>query len=126
MFTFLLILLILDAVVLVTVVLLQAGQGGGLAAMSGGASTDTFLGGRQAVTILTKMSWWCGGVFLALSLVLAGLSSRGSRPRSVLEGQIQPPAPVAPLPLNVQPATPGTSTAPPAGAPATPKPEGRD
>jgi preprotein translocase subunit SecG len=125
-FTFLLIVLVLDAFVLVAVVLLQAGQGGGLAAMSGGASTDTFLGGRQAVTILTKMSWWCGGIFLALSLVLAGLSSRGSRPRSVLEGQIQPPAPVAPLPLNVQPA-PGNAGA--SATPATgtaPKPGGRD
>src|ERR1700756_706496 len=109
MFAFLLILLILDAFVLVGVVLLQAGQGGGLAAMGGGASTDTFLGGRQAITILTKMSWWCGGIFLALSLVLAGVSARGSRPRSVLEGQIQPPAPVAPLPINVQPAAPGNT-----------------
>jgi preprotein translocase subunit SecG len=121
MFTFLLVILMLDAFVLIGVVLLQAGQGGGLAAMGGGASTDSFLGGRQAVTILTKMSWWCGGIFLALSLVLAGLSSRGARPRSVLEGQIQPPAPVAPLPLNVQPTTPGTTT-PPATQPATPAP----
>ena len=126
MYIFLLIVLILDACVLVGVVLLQAGQGGGLAAMSGGASTDTFLGGRQAVTILTKMSWWCGGIFLALSLVLAGLSSRGSRPRSVLEGQIQPPAPVAPLPLNVQPVTPGATTPSGGATPATPNPGGRD
>src|SRR6185503_714920 len=87
MFIFLLILLILDSLILVGVVLLQAGQGGGLAAMGGGASTDTFLGGRQAVTILTKMSWWCGGIFLALSLVLAGLSARGTRMRSVLEAR---------------------------------------
>src|SRR5690349_25023204 len=101
MFTFLLILLILDSFVLIAVVLLQAGQGGGLAAMSGGASTDTFLGGRQAVTILTKMSWRCGGSFLALSLVLAGLRSPGSRPRAGLEGQTQPPAPLAPSPLHV-------------------------
>ena len=111
MFTLLLILLILDALLLVTVVLLQAGQGGGLASMGGGASTDTFLGGRQAVTILTKMSWWCGGIFLGLCLVLAGLSARGGRPRSVLEGRIQPPAPIAPLPLNVQPSTPPSGAA---------------
>jgi preprotein translocase subunit SecG len=134
MFAFLLVLLILDAFILVSVVLLQAGQGGGLAAMSGGASTDSFLGGRQAVTILTKMSWWCGGIFLALALVLAGLSTRSSRPRSVLEGQIQAPIPAAPLPLNVQPATPTSTPAPsgaapaqtPAQAPATPsQPEGK-
>jgi len=106
MFAFLLVILILDAILLVTVVLLQAGQGGGLAAMGGGASTDTFMGGRQAVTLLTRLSWWCGGIFLALCLVLAGISARGGRPRSILEGQVQMPTPVAPLPLNPQGADP--------------------
>src|SRR5437667_12701624 len=56
MFALLLTLLILDALLLSVVVLLQAGQGGGLASL-GGATTDTVLGGRQAVTILTKLSW---------------------------------------------------------------------
>ena len=60
MFYFLLVLLILDAILLSVVVLLQAGQGGGLASL-GGTGTETVLGGRQAVTILTKASWWCGG-----------------------------------------------------------------
>lgn len=125
MYIVFLILLILDAVLLVTVVLLQAGQGGGLAAMGGGASTDTFLGGRQAVTILTKMSWWCGGLFLVLTLILAGLSSRGARPRSVLEGQMAPPTPVAPLPLEQSGGTPAQPPVPgitPAPAPATQTP----
>lgn len=103
MFTLLLILLIIDAIVLVVVVLLQAGQGGGLAALGGGSSTDSFFGGRQAVTILTKLSWWCGGIFLGLSLILAGMSARGSAPRSLLEEQIAPPAAPAPLPLQEQP-----------------------
>jgi preprotein translocase subunit SecG len=106
MFVFLVVLLVLDSLVLMTVVLLQAGKGGGLAAMGGGASTDTFLGGRQAVTLLHTVSWWAGAIFLVLSLTLAGLSSRGAAPRSVLEGQMDAPAPVAapPLPLDVQPA----------------------
>ena len=94
--------------------------------MGGGASTDSFLGGRQAVTFLTKTTWWCGGVFLSLSLVLAGLSSRAATPRSVLEGQLQAPVPVAPLPLNLQqnPGTPpATGTQTPA-RPATPTPQG--
>ncbi len=107
MFAYLLVVLIIDSVVLGTVVLLQSGKGGGLAAMGGGASTDTFLGGRQAVTILTKMSWWCGGIFLGLSLTLAGLSAGGGTPASVLQGQLAPPAPVVaptlPLDLNIQP-----------------------
>jgi preprotein translocase subunit SecG len=105
MFTILLVLLILDAILLTVVVLLQAGQGGGLAAMGGGASTESFFGGRQAVTILTKMSWWCGGIFLGLSLILAGISSRSAVPQSVLEQQVGEQAPpAAPIPLQ-SPAT---------------------
>lgn len=112
MFNFLLVLLLLDAVLLTVVVLLQSGQGGGLAGLGGGASTDSFLGGRQAVTILTKLSWWCGGIFLGLSLILAGLGARTGAPRSVLEQQPVAPTPVeaAPLPLQEQPATPAPST----------------
>ncbi len=101
MFGVLLAILILDAIILTVAVLLQAGQGGGLAALGGGSSTDSFMGGRQAVTVLTKLSWWCGGIFLALSLILAGMSARGSRAQSVLEGQFSVPAPAAPLPLNL-------------------------
>ena len=100
MFGLLLTLLILDSLMLMGVVLLQSGKGGGLAAMGGGASTDTFVGGRHAVTILTKLSWWGGAIFLVLSLILAGMSSRGGAPRSIIEGQVAPPQPVPPLPLD--------------------------
>ena len=81
--------LIIDCVVLATVVLLQAGQGGGLAGLGGGASTDTFMGGRQAATVLTKLTWWTGGIFLGICVVLAGMSTGSAAPTSVLE-QIQP------------------------------------
>jgi preprotein translocase subunit SecG len=117
MIPFLLVLLVLDALVLMPAILLQSGKGGGLAAMGGGASTDTFLGGRQAATLLHTISWWAGGIFLALSLLLAGLSSRGAAPRSVLEGQMDAPAPVSapPLPLDVEPAAPQGGETPPPG-----------
>jgi preprotein translocase subunit SecG len=130
MFAFLLTLLILDALVLSAVVLLQAGQGGGLASL-GGATTDTVLGGRQAVTILHRLSWWCGGIFLALALMLS-LVPRG-RTGSALQERIRAttpaaPAPSAPLPVGGAPsqapaqgqATPAT----PGKAPATPEPSG--
>jgi hypothetical protein len=90
-------------------------------------------------TLLAFPALRLSGIFLALSMVLAGLSARGSKPRSVIEGQIQPPSPVAPLPLNVQPTTPGTpgpgssavpgvtTPAPTTPAPAAPKkPGGED
>jgi preprotein translocase subunit SecG len=118
MVPFLLVLLVLDAMVLMTAILLQSGKGGGLAAMGGGASTDTFLGGRQAATLLHTVSWWAGGIFLALSLMLAGLSSRGASPQSVLEGQMEAPAPVTapPLPLETtEPAPQQGGGSPPQG-----------
>jgi preprotein translocase subunit SecG len=111
MFAFLIAVLIIVCLLLGVAVLLQAGTGGGLAAMGGGASTESFFGGRQATTILTKASWWLGGVFLGLSLILAGLSTRTSAPRSVLEGQpTAAPAPVTvpppQLPLETEGGTP--------------------
>jgi len=106
MFGILIAILILDSLLLGAVVLLQSGKGGGLAALGGGASTDSFFGGRQATTILTKMSWWCGGIFLGISLVLAGMSTRGSMPQSVLDEVPAAPAPVIPStapPIDLQP-----------------------
>jgi preprotein translocase subunit SecG len=118
MFAFLVTLLVLDALLLSVVVLLQAGQGGGLASLGGGG-TDTVLGGRQAVTILTKLSWWCGGIFLVLSLVLSlvprggGSSALQERLRAATPAD---PAQQAPLPLG-QPDQPSTNQP----APAAPK-----
>ena len=119
MFTLLLTLLIIDALILSTVVLLQAGQGGGLASL-GGATTDTVLGGRQAVTILTKLTWWCGGIFLALSLLLSLVPRGGTS--SELQERLRAttpvtPAPSAPLPLGESPG-PDAGPAPSSGTPA--------
>ncbi len=104
--------LILDSVILAVAVLLQAGQGGGLATMGGGAGTETIMGGRQATTLLTKVTWWTAGIFLFLSLVLTFMTQSGSQVRPLLEGQgqqqQQQPAPIAPttLPIETQPAAP--------------------
>jgi preprotein translocase subunit SecG len=111
--------LILDSLILAIAVLLQAGQGGGLATMGGGAGTETIMGGRQATTLLTKVTWWTAGIFLSLSLILTFMSAGGrSQVRSVLEGQGQgqTPTPVAPTPLPIGP----QPTAPPAPPPQPP------
>jgi len=102
-------------------VLLQAGQGGGLATLGGGAGTETVMGGRQATTLLTKVTWWTAGIFLFLALVLTFMSQAGSQVRPLLEGQGQAPTPVAPsqLPIETQP------TPPPARAPQPPPPSNR-
>jgi len=112
-YNFLLFVLIADALILATAVLLQAGQGGGLASLGGGAGTEQFMGGRQATTLLTKITWWCAGIFLFLSLVLAVMSSHAAAPRSVLEGNVPAPAPVQPTPLPLPTASPPQSAPPP-------------
>src|SRR5918999_1513019 len=84
--------LFIDAVLLVVAILLQAGKGGGLAATFGGVSSsaDAILGTRAAGNLLTKASWWCGGIFLGLAFVLSLMSSRTRRPTSVLDEALAP------------------------------------
>src|SRR2546430_162289 len=67
MYSFLLILLTLDALILTTAVLLQAGQGGGLASLGGGAGTEQFMGGGQGTNPLTKLTWGSAGALFFLS-----------------------------------------------------------
>jgi preprotein translocase subunit SecG len=109
MFTALLeILLILDSFVLVAAILLQAGKGSGMAASFGGVSSspDAFIGTRQAGTWLTKITWWTGGIFLAIAFVLQVASVRGRAPKSVLEQGLTPPAAPAQAPTSSAPALP--------------------
>ena len=120
-YTFLLILLTIDSLVLIAAVLLQAGQGGGMAASFGGVSSSasSFLGTRQTGNLLTKASWWCGGIFLGLAFLISLTGSRRSAPRSVLDQSFQtPPAQTAPA---TTPAQPSTNV-----LPITPVPAGND
>ncbi|HEX7938978.1 MAG TPA: preprotein translocase subunit SecG [Gemmatimonadaceae bacterium] len=123
-------LLAIDSVLLVAAVLLQSGKGSGLAASFGGASSsaDSIMGTRQAGNLLTKISWWTGGIFIGLAFVLSLTSSRRSAPRSVLDQTFTaPPAPVstpATTPqgtsvLPVQPAAPATDSKTKSPAPDT-------
>ncbi len=131
LYKILLFLLVIDSFVLCAVVLMQAGQGGGLAATFGGTSSsaDTIFGSRQAGNLLTKASWWSGGLFLGLAFLLSLASSRPSTPQSVLDNAFQPPPAAAPaptgattnsavplqtVPTTTQPAAPATKTPPPA------------
>src|SRR5829696_1065047 len=104
MYTFLLILLVLNSLVVITAILLQAGKGNGLAATFGGVSSsaDSLLGTRQAGNLLTKASWWGGALFLFLSLVLSIASTQRRAPRSVLDQAFTQPA--VPAPATTAPA----------------------
>ena len=118
MFGFLLAILILDGLLLGLVVLLQSGKGDGLAAMggSGGTMADSVLGGRQAVTLLTKTTWVTGGIFLALSMLLSVISSRTSRAESILQQEFTPPPTSGQPLLPTAPATTGAGVSGTAGA----------
>lgn len=111
MYGFLLAVLVLDGIFLGVVILLQAGKGGGLAAVGGGAAmTEGLLGGRQATTVLTRATWIAGSIFMVLAFVLSIMSSRAVLPTSVID--VQAPA-TAPAP---QPLLPGAGAeAPPTG-----------
>ena len=123
MYTALILLLVLDSFVLIGAVLLQAGKGGGLAASFGGAasSADSFVGTRQAANLLTRTSWWAGGLFLFLGLVLSIMSTRASTPSSILDGTFQQPARTAPatgqpssaVPLEAVPSKTAPAPVPP-------------
>src|SRR4051812_33480337 len=137
LYKFLLTVLVLDCVIVVLAILLQSGKGSGLAASFGGASSspDALIGIRQAGNLLTKISWWGGGVFLGLSFILQLMSTHTSAPRSVLErglgtqpANVTPPPTSAPaVPLEAAPTTTtpgttspqGTSTKPAGTTPAT-------
>lgn len=122
MYTFLLVILILDSLVLVAAILMQSAKGGGLAASFGGVSTaaDSFIGTRQAGNVLTKIAWWAGGLFLFLAFVMQLMSTRGRTPTSILDqGLSKTPttAPVtAPPPQSVVPIGPPDKGAPPTGS----------
>ena len=129
MYTFLLVLLVIDSFVLVAAILLQSGKGSGMSASFGGASssTDSLMGSHQAGNLLTKASWWSGGLFLLLAFVLQMASSRSRIPTSVLDQPLSTAPSTAPAPAATPNAAPVVPLQPqgaaPTGQPATPQPK---
>lgn len=121
MYGFLIALMVLDGIFLTVVVLLQAGKGGGLASVGGGAAmTEGILGGRQATTVLTRATWVSGSVFMLLAFVLSIMSSRAAGPQSVI--QVQAPTTTVPQPVlpGVAGEAPAATTPAPVGTPSAP------
>jgi len=69
--------------------------------MGGGAGTETIMGGRQATTLLTKVTWWTAGMFLFFLALVADVH--------VLRGHTSPPATRGP---GAEPHPSGTHAAP--------------
>jgi len=122
MYALLLAILVIDGLFLSVVVLLQAGKGGGLASVGGGAAmTEGILGGRQATTVLTRATWISGSMFMALALVLSIMSSRAAAPTSVI--QVPATAPTT-APEPVIPGLGGSDATPPPVETTPPAPGG--
>lgn len=104
MFKFLLIVQTLVAISLVGVILMQRSEGGGLGV---GGSSSGFMTARGAADFLTRSTAILGGLFIALSIVLAAIAGASREPTKVdtsLANQVAP-APTAP-PTSTTPAAP--------------------
>ena len=82
LYTFLLTVHLIVCFVLIAVILLQAGRGGGLTDLGGGAAQSIL--GTRGTTILTRATGACAVIFMLTSLSLAVLSAR--RGHSLMEG----------------------------------------
>lgn len=101
---------VLVCVFLVVVVLLQSGKAADLAGAFGGMGSQTTFGPRGAATVLSKATTVAAGLFMATSLSLSILATKGAGTgSSVLERQAAP----------TQKGAPVTAT-PPGGPPAIP------
>jgi len=104
---------VIVAIFLILVVLLQTGKRADLAGAFGGGGSQTAFGARGAATLLSRLTAWSAGIFMATSLILSLMSSSGSAGRGSVLDSVHPPASSAPAPA------PGTA---PATPPATPAP----
>ena len=104
---------IIVAFILILVVLLQTGKRADLAGAFGGGGSQTAFGARGAATLLSKVTTWSAGIFMATSLGLSLLGSGGGGSESVLDSVPAPaasaPATPAPAPENPPAASPAPS-----------------
>jgi preprotein translocase subunit SecG len=108
MFAFLLIVQTLVAAALVGVILMQRSEGGGLGV---GGSSSGFMTARGAADFLTRSTAILGGIFIALSILMAAIAGVTREPTKIdtsLAGKVAPvqksqPAPApAPAPQQQQ------------------------
>lgn len=107
MYTLAVVLHILVCLFLIAIVLLQTGKGADIGAVFGGSS-QTLFGSAGPGTFLSKLTAIAAVIFMVTSLGLAYLISHRET-ASVVKGVQSAPAPSAPMapaPLQTQPAVP--------------------
>ncbi len=103
MFTFLLIVQTLVAAALVTVILMQRSEGGGLA----GGNPSGLMTARGAADFLTRATAVLGGLFIILSIALAGLAAVNRAPSQIDASVAAAPPTAAPAPVGEVAPVPG-------------------
>jgi len=76
--------LIIVSVLLIILVLMQKTKGAEIGAVFGSGAAKAVLG-ASAATILTKITYWLGTIFLTLVLILSYLSVHIAKSKSVIE-----------------------------------------
>jgi len=111
MFAFLLIVQSLIAIALISVILMQRSEGGGLGV---GGSSSGFMTARGAADFLTRSTSVLGGLFIALSIVMAAIAGSTRQPVKIdtsLAGKVAPAQPQT-QPVQPQPAPTNNQQAP--------------
>ncbi|NPA58129.1 MAG: preprotein translocase subunit SecG [Aquificae bacterium] len=83
LFTILTILLVIDAVLLIIVVLMQKTKGAEIGAIFGSGAAAAVLG-AGASNILTKITYWLGGIFLFLVFAMSYIHHKSLKSTSVI------------------------------------------
>lgn len=110
LFTFVLVIQALVALVMITVILMQRSEGGGLT----GGSPSGLMTARGAADFLTRTTSISATIFVALSILLAGLAAGTNRGRTIDASlaRSSPAAPSQPLNLGPTPSAPAPAAAP--------------
>ncbi|TMJ16043.1 MAG: preprotein translocase subunit SecG [Alphaproteobacteria bacterium] len=105
MFTFLLVIHTIIAAAMVAVILMQRSEGGGLGV---GGSPSGLMSARGAADFLTRATSILAGLFIVLSIILAGLATMRAGPTRIDPNlsRTAPGAPVGGGPLGAAPAAP--------------------
>ncbi len=96
LYTILSILLVIDAVILIIVILMQKTKGAEVGAVFGAGAAAAVLG-AGASTVLTKITYWLGGIFMAIVLAMSLIHHHLVKSSTVIES-IPEKAPVQTIP----------------------------
>lgn len=113
-FTILIILIGLIGLLMTLVVLLQSGQGGGLAGVAAGSTTQ-ILGSRQAPDVLEKITWGLATAFIVLCIATNFAIDKNTQGGSVIQERSQGAGTeqTIPAPAPAEGAAPAGETPPP-------------